>query len=245
MSHVAALEGSRGLRALLDLEGGLDLDDLRALVRRYAITSDYDGSLLVLKGRIGPALALEKVDHRSALLEWLRQWGCRHLKRASNATSMAALFTWAKKWVSVLPDPSRPLADLSPDEVIAVAVAYGRLAETVAGERRLAKGPVDVTFGPTAAAKTMYALRPKACAPWDDPIHYELGMSGNDAGYRAYLLLAAIALKGTADRAGVTIAELPSLVGRPESSPPKLIDEYLWMRITRGAPRDASRQPSS
>jgi hypothetical protein len=237
MSRDVALRGSRGLRAVLDLERGLDLEDLRELVRRYAIISDYDGSLLTLRRRIGPALELEKVDHRSALLEWLRQWGCRHLSRASNTTSMAALFTWAQDWVPTLPDASQPLADLSPDDVIAAAVAYGQLAETVAGERRRATGPVDVTFGPTAATKTMYALRPNACPPWDDPIRYALGMSGNDTGYRAYLHLVAIALKGTSDRAGVLAADLPSLVERPESSPPKLIDEYLWMRITRAVAR--------
>jgi hypothetical protein len=32
---------------------------------------------------------------------------------------------------------------------------------------------------------------------------------------------------------------------RPESSPPKLIDEYLWMRITRGVARNPSLRPTS
>jgi hypothetical protein len=245
MSRDVALAGSRGLSAVLDLERGLDLDDLRARVRRYAIASGYDGSLLTLKRRIGAALELEKADHRSALLTWLRQWGCRHLSRASDQTSAAALLAWAQEWVPLLADPSQRLANLSSDNVVALTVAYGQLADTVAGQRRRAAGPVDVTFGPTAAAKTMYALRPNACAPWDDPIRQALGMAGNDAAYRAYLHLIAIALTRTADRAGVAVADLPSLAGRPESSPPKLIDEYLWMRITRGAARDPSMQPTS
>jgi hypothetical protein len=238
MYHNVALAGSRGLSAVLDLERGLDLADLREHAGKYAIASAYDGSLLRLKHRIGAALELEKADHRSALLTWLRQWGCRHLNRASEATSAAALHAWADAWVPLLPAPGHSLADLSADDTVTLAVAYGQLAGTVAGERRLAKGPARVTFGPTAAAKTMYALRPGSCAPWDDPIRHALGMAGNDAAYRWYLQLIAQALTKTAGRAGVAAVDLPSLAGRPGSSPPKLIDEYLWMRITRGAARD-------
>jgi hypothetical protein len=80
----------------------------------------------------------------------------------------------------------------------------------------------------------MYALRPNACAPWDVPIRYGLGIGENDAAYRAYLQLIARALTKTSERAEVAVEDLPALVKRPESSPPKLIDEYLWMRITRG-----------
>ena len=157
----------------------------------------------------------------------------RHLNRASEAVSTAALSEWAETWVPHLPEPSRPLPELSTDDITTVAVAYGHLAETVSGARRLTRREVPVHFGPTAAAKTMYALRPNACAPWDDPIRDGLGMGGNDAAYRAYLQIIVRALTQTAARAGVAMKDLPTCVGRPDSSPPKLIDEYLWMRITR------------
>jgi hypothetical protein len=132
-----------------------------------------------------------------------------------------------------LPDLTRVLTELSTDDITTVAVACAHLSEAVAGERRLATRDGRVSFGPTATAKTMYALRPNVCAPWDDPIRRGLGMGGNDAAYRAYLQLIALALTKTADRASVAMQDLSALVGRPESSPPKLIDEYLWMRITR------------
>ena len=70
-------------------------------------------------------------------------------------------------------------------------------------------------------------------------------LSENDAAYRSYLQLVGHALVKTADRAGVAVEKLPTLVGRPDSSPPKLIDEYLWMRITRGVTRDPSLRPTS
>jgi hypothetical protein len=43
------------------------------------------------------------------------------------------------------------------------------------------------------------------------------------------------ALDGLARRAGVPIDEVPGLLGRPASSPAKIVDEYLWMTLTRRA----------
>jgi hypothetical protein len=234
MTHGDVLAPSLGLEVLLDLERGLALDDLRERLGDYATATGYDESLNILMHRTGAALDLGNVDHRTAVLTWLRQWGCRHLNHASETTSAAALLAWAQTWVPQLPNPTRVLTELSTEEMITVAVACGHLSTAVAGARRLATRDDPVTFGPTAAAKTMYALRPNACAPWDDPIRHGLGMGRNDAAYRAYLQLIALALTKTADRVGVAIEDLPARVGRAKSSPPKLIDEYLWMRITRG-----------
>ncbi len=227
---------SLGLDVVLDLERGLSIDDLRERVTAYAVATDYDDSLNILNRRTGASLDLGNADHRTAVLAWLRQWGCRHLNRSSEVTSSAALGAWAHTWVPKLPDTARVITELSTVEITTVAVAYDHLAETVAGARRLATRDGLVTFGPTAAAKTMYALRPNVCAPWDDPIRNGLGMGGNDAAYRTYLRLIALTLTKTTEQAGVAPEDLPALVGRSGSSPPKLIDEYLWMRITRVSP---------
>lgn len=237
MTHDRFLARSPGLEVVLDLERGLSIDDLRERVGAYAIASDYDDSLSILNRRTGASLDLGNADHRTAVLTWLRQWGCRHLSLASEATSAAALGAWAQTWVPQLPDSARVITELSADDITTVAVAYAHLAEAIAGARHLATRDGLVTFGPTAAAKTMYALRPNVCAPWDDPIRHGLGMGGNDAAYRTYLQLIALALTKTAKQASVATEDLPALVGRPGSSPPKLIDEYLWMRITRGIAR--------
>lgn len=234
MTDVDALAMSPGLRVVLDMERGLDLEDLRQRVGDYATATGYDASLSTLRERTGGVVDLANNDHRTAVLAWLRQWGCRHLSLASDATSNDALRHWSQTWAPRLPGPTVMLSELSADEVAAAAVAFGQLSEAVAGARRLATGDGVVTFGPTAAAKTLYALRPNACAPWDEPIRNGLRIGSNDAAYRTYLQLIARALTATAARAGVAVEELPARVGRPDSSPPKLIDEYLWMRITRG-----------
>jgi hypothetical protein len=48
------------------------------------------------------------------------------------------------------------------------------------------------------------------------------------------LRLSAAALDGLARRLAVPVSDLPAALGRPASSPPKLVDEYLLIRIMKG-----------
>ena len=59
--------------------------------------------------------------------------------------------------------------------------------------------------------------------PPRDPAHYE-----------AYLGMARDAVAGLSRRARVPVDGLPAALGRPASSPARIVDEYLWMRLTRG-----------
>jgi hypothetical protein len=47
------------------------------------------------------------------------------------------------------------------------------------------------------------------------------------------LRLSAAALDGLARRLAASVSDLPELLGRPGSSPPKFVGEFLWIRITR------------
>jgi hypothetical protein len=51
--------------------------------------------------------------------------------------------------------------------------------------------------------------------------------------FRSFLESVHTMLEAVAREADVPIADLPELVNRPNSSPPKLIDEYNWVVITR------------
>ena len=57
---------SPGVDVVLDPEKGIDLDDLRKRVGSYAVATDYDGSLNVLRRRVGANLRLHNPDHRVA-----------------------------------------------------------------------------------------------------------------------------------------------------------------------------------
>lgn len=90
-----------------------------------------------------------------------------------------------------------------------------------------------MAFGDTAAAKLLFALRPQVFPPWDEAIRLAFGRPGGADAYVRMLRLSAAALDGLAARLDVPVSNLPQVLGRPGSSPPKLVDEFLLMRITR------------
>ena len=134
-----------------------------------------------------------------------------------------------------MPAAGVPLTDLDLDDIAGLSRAYAALARLPAAGRTTARGEVEVAFGDTAAAKTLFAIRPEAVPPWDEPIRVAFGLRVVDADRFARFLQAVQgAVAGLATRFKVDVSELPSAVGRPTSSAVKIIDEYLWIRVTKG-----------
>jgi len=107
------------------------------------------------------------------------------------------------------------------------------LRVVLAGRRRLGDSEIGVAFGPAAAAKTMFAVRPLAFLPWDTAVRQAFGWSDGSDAYLRFLRLCAETLDGLARRLAVPISDLPAVLDRPESSPSKLVHEYLWIRIMK------------
>jgi hypothetical protein len=117
------------------------------------------------------------------------------------------------------------------------AGAYNALRVLPASRRTLNSEKVAVvTYGPTGTAKTLFALRPNVFPPWDDPIRMRLGFGSDGTSFQRYLTEVASTLRALAAEAAVPVAALPQLVERPNSSPPKLVDEYNWVVRTRRCP---------
>ncbi len=220
------------LRELRDL---MPPERIAAILREFADLTGDDASTSRLRDATGGKVDLAVGAHRTALLTWLRSWGCRHLRVADTRRSSRSLGVWWDRHGASLPKPSRSLVALSHRELGSAAAAFGALAAAPAAWRSMPAGRASVSFGETAAAKTLFAIRPLAFPPWDEPIGVALGLRGaGGPGYGSYLERVAHTLRGLADRLGVPVDELPSALGRPGSSPPKLVDEYLWMRVNRG-----------
>jgi hypothetical protein len=203
-------------------------EDLRAFGR---LAGD-DRASAALRVATSGGVDLSRTAHRRALLEWLRSWACRHLRVADTDRSARALARWWGRVGSMLPAPAQRVTDLEPFQLDAAAAAYAALAVIPAAWRSTPAGRVSVAFGQTAAAKALFAIRPHALPPWDEPMRTVLGLVG-EAGYREYLQLVADALLGLSKRLGVPVPEVPAALGRPGSTPPQLVDEYLWMRTRR------------
>jgi hypothetical protein len=208
---------------------------IRTKLAAYAAVTGDDRSLKALVEASGGQVDLGVAQHQLALLDWLRSWGCRHLRSDDSLMTANALDEWWEQEKDRLPAPTDGLADLSDEAIERGSDAYDHLRDLHAAGRRLRDREVSVVFGDTAAAKTLFAVRPAAFPPWDEPIRQAFGWSARSSGrYGRFLREAAAALQELASRMECAVADLPSVLGRPESTPAKIIDEYLWITVTRG-----------
>jgi hypothetical protein len=173
-----------------------------------------------------PSLAMASGDnngHVAALLVWLNKWGCRITKNKFEDITVQ-LIEWFEKWSAQLPSRDSSLAHLTETHLDTFASAYHALLA------------VD-EFGPTSAAKTLFATRPHAAMPWDAAIQDGFKLSGRSPQkYRALLSLSqneAQALAADARRHGVTAKEIPQVSGDSDQTIPWLLDKYHWITLTR------------
>lgn len=164
---------------------------------------------------------------------WLNKWVCRiGYPRTDSDVFVDELVDWAE---SVdLPVANVGLLELSGGDIERVARAYEDLSGRTAcvfrsGRRR--------TFGPTAASKVLYAVRPLAVAPWDRRIALRSYGRRDATGFAMHMRAAqawADRLVRECDSRGLAADEIPVELGRPLSSLPKLLDEWLYHKVSRG-----------
>jgi hypothetical protein len=216
----------------------LTLSALRDACREYRDSTNYDLSLRTLRNSTARGgLSLEDRKHRLALLTWLNAWNCRQFKKEYHGEASQELLEWGRKWVASLPQQHQHLTHLSDRELTLSARAYGDLSGRRACLRERAGQQVPVTFGPTGAAKILYALRPEVFPPWDTSIRHGLGFDGSWGSYRRFLVCVKARIEevfADAERLGLQAHEIPAEVGREEMSLPKLIDEFHWVTLTAG-----------
>jgi hypothetical protein len=223
-----------GWALLDDLGSTLTRDQVAATLGAFAAIAGSETSLAALRETTPPALDLSVRAHREALLRFLRAWGCRHLRRDDTGRSSRALASWWSRFGPTLPSETVPLTDLDDAQLAGLGRAYAALARSPAALRASRSGEVPVSFGDTAASKALFAIRPQAVPPWDEPMRRAFGWGRVDAEeYATFLAAVREALIGLADRLRVEPSELPAALDRPASSPVKIVDEFLWIRITR------------
>ena len=226
-----------GWGLLDDLGSTLTRDQVAASLRAFAAIAGPETSLALLYDTTRPALDLSERAHREALLRFLRAWGCRHLRRDDTGRSSKALASWWRRFGLGLPGETVPLTDLDDGQLAALGRAYAGLARSPAAFRASRGGNVSVSFGDTAAAKALFAIRPLTVPPWDEPMRRAFGWGRVDAEeYATFLAAVRGALIGLAERLRVEPSELPAALDRPASTPVKIVDEFLWVRVTRGLP---------
>jgi len=212
------------------------LHELAYACSLYDAFTDFDKSINKFRDTVSPAFDLSKPVHRKALLVWLNSWGIRHLSRRDHPMASKGLLEWGQRCLDRLPHDDLGLAELPDAALVEASEAYGDLERRRASMRLTKSGPIAVTFGPTAAAKVLHALRPKAFPPWDDPIREKLGYDRSPESYRKFLGSVQEHVRRLEEEAahlGISATDLPKLMKRPGSSIPKLVDEFYWVTITK------------
>lgn len=202
----------------------------------YKALSGDDSRVTNLRQATGGQVDPHDPRHQKVMFKWLNEWGCRQFNKSDQvAIAARSLDTWASKWLIALPNDDVMLEAINEDQIEKISAAYDDLRKQQAGTRTLRDGSTShVTYGPVGAAKALFALRPNICPPWDGYTIYALGLDYSGASYARYLRLVLSDLQRAAAQAGVQIADLPALIERANATPPKLIDEYYWVTITKG-----------
>ena len=221
-----------GVAVLDELRAKMSPDDIARNLAEFGPVGP-DGASRRLQAATGGQVDLNEAAHRLAAITWLRAWGCRHLRRADTPRTDEALRTWWAAWSGRLPGGQATLAGLVEADLISVALAYDALRAAPAARRTVKGTDLDVAFGDTATAKLLFAIRPQAFLPWDEAIRLAFGKPGGSAAYLRMLRLSIAALDGLAGRLAVPVGGLPEILGRPESTPPKIVDEFLLIRIAQ------------
>ncbi|GGP91459.1 MmcQ/YjbR family DNA-binding protein [Streptomyces melanogenes] len=203
------------------------LADLRAAADVFNGFADIDRSWHGLHEDTRPAIDLGRADHRAVLLRWLNSWGCRirYPREGEPALFDTGIARWWDAWEGDL--PSGTLAGLSDSCLAAFGRAYGELAAIPVAAGRVAR-----SLGPTAAAKTLYALRPEAVMAWDAAIAERLHGARDADTFTRHLTLGRDWARGVLSETGAAEAALPELVGRPGIPLSKILDEYLYVRFS-------------
>lgn len=209
------------------IEAAPGLAELRRTAAVFNGFSGVDTAWLRLLAATKPAVDLARTDHRALLLRFLNAWGCRirYPREGEPALFDSGVAAWWRSWEQAL--PAADLAGLTDTAIDAVADAYAQLAAV-----EVSSGRTRRTLGPTAAAKALYALRPRAIMPWDAAIAARLHGDRDGAAFGRHLRLGRAWASALVAESGLDAEALPGVAGRPAVSLAKLLDEYLYVTIT-------------
>jgi hypothetical protein len=222
-----------GHALLDDLASEMSPEEIARYLEDYGAVTGYDVAFRQLLQTADGQVDLREKAHRAAVVSWLRTWGCRHLRRADGEQVAEALGLWWDSYESELPSTTALLTHLDEPALRRVERAFESLRATQAAGWTAGGKEVELLFCDTAAAKTLFIVRPLAFLPWDEATRLAFGWWGGGLAYAELLRLAGAALDNLAARLGVPAGDLPAELGRAGSSPAKLVDEFLWVRISR------------
>jgi hypothetical protein len=212
------------------------LGKIAVAVLLFDSLTPYNASLAIFRSATGDRIDLAIQEHRDALMHWLNAWGCRHLSKDQHQVASKSILDWYQRNCTTLFSDKIPLWQLKDQEIETVANVYGSLKEKTGARHYRYGNKLEVHIGPTAASKVLFAIRPKALMPWDEAMRVAFKCDGSPESYFKYL----IEIRGLTlhigelcRNKGLQIDELPQRLGRSNSTLLALVNEYIWVTVTR------------
>jgi len=212
------------------------LFELAYACRLYRDFTNFDTDYNRFRDKTRHAFDISDHRHRKALLVWLNSWGCRQFALKFHDLASERLRNWGQKNLIRLPPTESSLLTFTDADFVNAGVLYAGLRDLQASVRQRSGNSYSVTFGPTGAAKILFALRSQVFPPWDTSIRVHLGYDGSQESYIKYLQWVRHELQeviADAEAHGIAKTDIPNILGRPSYSLPKLVDEYNWVTITK------------
>jgi len=212
------------------------LGDIAVAGLLFHSLTPYNASLAKFRKNTGHKLDVTLAEHREALLDWLNDWGCRHLSERQHQVASRSILDWYRSNSLALFDDKTPLWQLGDRQLETAANVYGFLKDMRAARRSRYGSESKVHIGPTAASKVLFAIRPKALMPWDEAMRVAFKCDGSPESYSRYLLEIrdlTLHIEGLCESKGFQIDDLPQKLQRPDSTVVALVNEYIWVTVTR------------
>lgn len=208
---------------------GPDLAGLKAAVAAFASMTRASATSLPGPAELGLDLAVPEA--RRALLRWLNSWGCRLRYAQPGETDLfdTGVRDWSARWAEALVEPRATMAELTDEQVLVVGECYADLSGLPVGVPGRPR-----SLGPTAASKLLHGLRPAAFMPWDEEIAGRLHGARDAAAFMAHQRLGRTWARQLLAETGLDEPALCAALGRPGRPLAKLLDDYCYIRFTRG-----------
>ena len=216
--------------------GSVTLCKLALASAMYNFLTPFNYSLGRLNEATGSNIDLTNRAHRLSLIEWLNDWGCRHLSEDQHDVASNSILNWYQVDGASLFTNEQPLWDLEDGDLEIAARAYGSLKDKTGARRVRGASKQEVHIGPTAASKILFAIRPKALMPWDEAMRISFECDGSPESYFKYLITIrnlTLHIGDLCRNKGFQIDDLPQKLGRPNSTVLALVNEYIWVTETR------------
>ena len=219
----------------------ITLSKLAIACLMYNSLTPFNDSLKLLKEATDDCIVLTNPGHRKSLLKWLNDWGCRNLAKKHHKIASESIQDWQQKYSASLFSDRKPIWNLSDNELKAAANAYGALKDMPGARRERDGTKQEVRIGETAASKILFAIRPEALMPWDEAMRKRYQCDGSPESYLKYLKIIrdlTYHIRDLCENKGLKIDDLPGELGRPESTVLALVNEYIYVIVTREVTRE-------